>query len=76
MPPRLSFRHIYFSPDSRGASAQADAEAMLTTLEGQLQDLPDGLVAADRFMFQDYYGERTLQAIAREFGPQFTQDIA
>ena len=26
-PPRLSFRHLYFSPDRRGARARGDAEA-------------------------------------------------
>jgi len=76
MAPRLSFRHLYFSPDSRGQNARADAEAALAALKGQPQTLPDGSAPGDRFMFQDYYGERTAQSIAREFGPQFAQEIA
>ena len=76
MEPRLSFRHIYFSPDRRGAHVRADAEAALALLEGQPQTLSEGQAPGDRFMYQDYYGERTPQAVARDFGPQFAQEIA
>jgi peptidyl-prolyl cis-trans isomerase C len=31
---------------------------------------------ADPFMFQDYYADRTPQAIAREFGPEFALAVA
>ncbi|NRG16086.1 peptidyl-prolyl cis-trans isomerase [Rhizobiales bacterium] len=75
MSPRLSFRHIYFSPDSRGRKARDDAMAALATLAGAPQTLPEGTTLGDRFMFQDYYGERSLQEIAREFGPQFVQEV-
>ncbi len=37
-PPRLSFRHLYFSPDRRGARARADAEQALAKLAGQPVD--------------------------------------
>ncbi|MCB1486755.1 MAG: peptidyl-prolyl cis-trans isomerase [Bauldia sp.] len=76
MAPRVSFRHLYFSPDRRGKNARADAEAALAGLAGQPETLPEGTAPGDRFMFQDYYGERTPQAIAREFGPQFAQAVA
>jgi peptidyl-prolyl cis-trans isomerase C len=76
MAPRVSFRHLYFSPDRRGKNARADAEAALASLAGQPETLPEGTAPGDRFMFQDYYGERTPQAIAREFGPQFAQAVA
>lgn len=75
MAPRLSFRHIYFSPDSRGRNARADAQRALAEIGGQPEMLPDGQSQGDRFMFQNYYAERTPQAIAREFGPQFAQAI-
>ncbi|MGE5213982.1 MAG: peptidyl-prolyl cis-trans isomerase [Nitrospirota bacterium] len=70
LPSRYSFRHVYFSPDKRGKNAQDDASNALAKIAGQRED--SALIAsADRFMFQDYYGDRTPSAIAKEFGPQF-----
>ena len=37
-PNRVSFRHLYFSPDRRGARAREDATNALTKLAGQPQD--------------------------------------
>jgi peptidyl-prolyl cis-trans isomerase C len=72
LPSRYSFRHIYFSPDKRGTNAHDDATKALARIAGQPEDSPLIPSAADRFMFQDYYGDRTPSAIAKEFGPQFT----
>jgi len=71
LPSRYSFRHLYFSPDKRGKNAQEDAAKALAKIAGQPED--SNLVAslADPFMFQDYYGDRAPEAIAKEFGPQF-----
>jgi hypothetical protein len=71
LPSRYSFRHIYFSPDKRGRNARNDAADVLAKITGQPEDSPLIPSAADRFMFQDYYGDRTPSAIAKEFGPQF-----
>ena len=68
---RYSFRHLYFSPDKRGQNAQADAAKALPKVTGQPEDSALALSLGDRFMFQDYYGDRTPEAIAKEFGPQF-----
>ena len=38
LPPRVSFRHVYFSPDRRGGSAHADAERALARLAGKPMD--------------------------------------
>ena len=75
LPGRYSFRHIYFSPDKRGKSAQQDAVNALTKLQGQPETskLADSL--GDQFMFQDFYGDRTPVALAKEFGPQFAVSI-
>jgi hypothetical protein len=73
-PPRVSFRHAYFSPDRRGERAQSDAADALARLAGQPQDSP--LAAADPFPFQDYYGDRTTELLARDFGPGFAQAVA
>jgi hypothetical protein len=71
LPSRYSFRHVYFSPDKRGTNAHDDAAKGLTKIAGQPEHSPLIASAADRFMFQDYYGDRTPSAIAKEFGPQF-----
>jgi len=71
LPSRISFRHIYFSPDQRGKNAQQDAAQALTKLAGQPVDSKIAGSTGDRFMFQDYYGDRAPDAIAKEFGPPF-----
>lgn len=75
MPARFSFRHLYFSPDRRGEAARDDAAKALTELVGQPQGSELATSLGDSFMFQDYYGDRTPQAIAREFGPEFAQTV-
>jgi peptidyl-prolyl cis-trans isomerase C len=71
LPSRYSFRHLYFSPDKRGKDAQADAAQALSKIAGQPEDSKLAASLADQFMFQDYYGDRAPDALAKEFGPQF-----
>jgi hypothetical protein len=71
LPSRYSFRHVYFSPDKRGKNAHDDAANLLARIAGQPEDSPQIASVADRFMYQDYYGDRPPSAIAKEFGPQF-----
>ena len=71
LPSRYSFRHLYFSPDGRGKNAQDDAAKALTKIVGQPEDSKLAVSLADPFMFQDYYGDRAPEALAKEFGPQF-----
>src|SRR5271165_5042448 len=71
LPSRYSFRHLYFSPDKRGKSAQEDSAKSLAKIHGQPEDSKVAASLGDQFMFQDYYGDRTPEAIAKEFGPQF-----
>jgi peptidyl-prolyl cis-trans isomerase C len=75
MPPRLGFRHVYFSPDQRGNAARDDAAKALIEIAGQPEN--SSLVASlgDSFMFQDFYADRTPQAIAGDFGPEFAQAV-
>jgi peptidyl-prolyl cis-trans isomerase C len=74
-PPRASFRHLYFSPDRRGARAREDAARVLDTLRGKPASAPQGAALADRFMFQDYYGDRSFEEMAKLFGPRFAQAL-
>jgi len=71
LPSRISFRHLYFSPDKRGKNAQQDAAKVLAKIAGQPEDSKLAVSLADPFMFQDYYGDRAPSAIAKEFGPPF-----
>jgi parvulin-like peptidyl-prolyl isomerase len=67
----VSFRHLYFSPDRRGARARDDALAALARLAGQPQDSPLAAALADRFMLQDYYRDRASSYLGKELGAPF-----
>jgi peptidyl-prolyl cis-trans isomerase C len=75
MPSRFSFRHLYFSPDRRGARAKDDTAMALAKLASQPQDTELAATLADPFMFQGYYRDRVPEQLAKEFGPQFAQAI-
>jgi hypothetical protein len=75
LPPRASFRHLYFSPDRRGARAREDAARALDKLRGKPASAPDGAALADPFMFQEYYGDRSLEEMAKLFGPRFAETL-
>jgi len=72
LPSRVSFRHLYFSFD-RGPGAHDAAAAALAKIAGE----PDAAaaLAADPFMFRDYYSDRTPEQIAKEFGPDFAKAL-
>jgi hypothetical protein len=76
MPGRVSFRHLYFSPDRRGARARDDAIKALARLAGQPEDSKLAGTLADPFMFQDYYRERSPEQLGKEFGPRFALEVA
>lgn len=71
LPKRLSFRHLYFSPDQRGTRARADAGALLPRLAGQPEDVRLPESSSDPFMFQEYYRDRAPDYLGKEFGPPF-----
>jgi len=74
-PNRVSFRHLYFSPDRRGTRAHDDAANALAKLADQPQDVKAASLV-DPFMFQDYYRERAPEQLAKEFGPRFAIAVA
>jgi len=75
LPGRVTFRHLYFSPDRRGPRAYADATSALARLAGEPEDSGRAVSLADPFMFQEYYADRTSEQLAKEFGPQFAQVV-
>src|SRR5512143_1320649 len=74
-PKRVSFRHLYFSPDRRGRRAREDAAKALAQLAGQPEDAKLAESLADPFMFQDYYRDRAPDSLGKEFGPPFAQAV-
>jgi hypothetical protein len=75
LPGRITFRHLYFSPDRRGARAREDAARALSRVAGAPMDAPEAIALGDPFMFQDYYGDRTPDDVARTFGPGFARTV-
>jgi len=75
LPSRYSFRHLYFSPDKRGRNAQEDAAKALAKVAGQPEDSKLAATLSDPFMFQDYYRDRTSEALSKDLGPQFAVAI-
>ncbi len=74
-PARITFRHLYFSPDKRGPNARRDAEAALQKLAGKPEDWAGAVALGDPFMFQDYLADRTSEQIAKDFGPVFAKAL-
>jgi hypothetical protein len=72
---RASFRHLYFSIDTRGEGTREAAEGALAKLAGQPVDSPDATTLADPFMFQDYYGDRSPEQVANVFGAKFARSL-
>ena len=75
LPSRFSFRHLYFSPDRRGQQAHDDAMKALTRIRAEPEESKAAVALADRFMFQDYYADRTPEELEKEFGAQFAAAV-
>ena len=74
LPARVTFRHLYFSPDKRGASAR-DAAVKALEQVGQGGDTTPTSGLGDQFMFQDYYADRTTDQVANVMGSKFAQAL-
>jgi hypothetical protein len=75
LPTLISFRHLYFSPDRRGAHVRDDALAGLQKLNASSNNEDALRELADPFMFQDDYGERSLDQVANIFGTEFAKSL-
>jgi hypothetical protein len=75
VPARVTFRHLYFSPDRRGARARDDAAAAREQLAGAPEDTPAAKALGDPFMFQAYLADRSPEQLAKEFGPAFARAL-
>jgi len=71
-PSRVSFRHVYFSQEKRGGTAESDAKNALTSLASpgaSEESLGDGFLQGFEFVDQDE------QDIATVFGPEFAREL-
>lgn len=75
LPGRMSFRHVYFSPDERGQEARAGAAKALPALLGEPAESATAASLGDRFMFSDYYADRVPEQVASVFGTTFAQAL-
>ena len=76
LPPRVSFRHLYFSPDRRGEHAREAAANAMVQLSGKPGDWKDAEALGDPFMDRDYYGDRSAEDTAKLFGSNFAREVA
>jgi len=75
VPGRASFRHLYFSFDKHGQQTAAVAAQVLKKIEGTPSVSLKAAALADPFMFQDYYGDRSFDELAKTFGPRFAKAL-
>ena len=75
LPARITFRHLYFSPDKRGENVHSAAVAALAKLADTKENDPAAAALADQFMFQDYYVDRTFEEVAGAFGSPFAEAL-
>lgn len=75
LPGRVTFQHLYFSPDRRPNRAREDAARALMQVAGTSVDSADAIALADPFMFQSYYGDRSPEDVAKTFGPAFARAL-
>ncbi|CAI8759548.1 PpiC domain-containing protein [Pseudomonas sp. IT-P258] len=68
-PPLLTFHHLFFAFDKRGADAQAQAQSALSGLP----DKNSG--EGDAFMFKNAYTEQSRDQVARVFGSTFATSL-
>jgi peptidyl-prolyl cis-trans isomerase C len=73
--PRVSFRHLYFSSDRHGERTRDAAAKALEQIAGQPAASSDVAALGDPFMYQDYYGDRSFDDMAKLFGLNFARAL-
>jgi peptidyl-prolyl cis-trans isomerase C len=73
--PRVSFHHLYFSSDQHGEHAREAAAHALGEVAGKPGDSKDAAALGDPFMYQDYYGDRSFDDMAKLFGLNFARAL-
>lgn len=75
LPGRITFRHLYFSPDKRGDKAKRDADATLKGLSAKAAGPENESTLADRFVDQNYFADSSPEQISKVFGVKFSESL-
>lgn len=75
VPPRISFSHIYFNADSRGAAVEEDARRVLSELRARNPTPERDPELGDRFMLQYDYSLRAPVEVQQQFGSYFAEEV-
>lgn len=77
VPPRVSFRHVYFNLDRRGVEqADADARALLEEIRATDPEAIDVRTLGDRFMLATEYTLRSPNELQQAFGTRFAEVVS
>ena len=74
-PPRLSFSHVYFNVDERGAAVEQDALLALDEIKRQNPAITSAPERGDRFILGYDYEALSPDGVAREFGGLFAEAL-
>ena len=74
-PPRVDFRHLYFSFDRHRDKTRDVAASALVRTQGLAADSSEAAALGEPFMFKDSYASRTPEQLGKEFGGKFAKAI-
>jgi len=72
---KLSFRHLYFNPDTRAERLMDEINATLKTLHDTKAGIDVAQEYGDRFMLGSIYDLASTDEIKREYGAEFAQQL-
>lgn len=75
LPARVSFSHVYFNIDQRGATAEEDARLVLTQIRAESPERQSAPARGDRFMLQYDYPLSSPSEVRRGFGGRFADAL-
>jgi len=75
VPPRVSFRHVYFNADRRGAAVEEDARRVLAEMQAKTPPPRGAPERGDRFMLGHDYPQKTPAEVRQLFGSQFADAL-
>lgn len=74
-PAKVSFIHVYFSTDKRGADAEKDSRKVVEQLISENPGPGELSGYGDRFMLKDHYVDQDEQQLRAAFGETFAQQV-
>ena len=74
-PPRLTFSHVYFNMDRRGAAGEEDAQRVLAEILAETPQPRSAPERGDRLMLGHNFTQRSPEEVQREFGDRFAKAL-